>query len=93
MWLRSEGFVDRVKLWQSSNHFQVSPNYILGCKLKALKTNLRAWNEEVFGNIGKKKQLRNNFFWLIMLKKGILFSPFDQLVYNSFFALFPLLLL
>ncbi len=33
-----------------------SPSYILARKLKALKTDLRAWNE-VFGNIEKKKQL------------------------------------
>jgi hypothetical protein len=29
----------------------------LGRKLKALKADLRAWNEKVFGNIGTKKQL------------------------------------
>jgi hypothetical protein len=36
LWLKSEGFVDRVKLWWSSYHFQGFPRYILTCKLKAL---------------------------------------------------------
>jgi hypothetical protein len=37
MWLKSEGFVDRVRLWWSTYHCQGSPSYILVCKLKALK--------------------------------------------------------
>jgi hypothetical protein len=32
------------------------PSYILGNKLKALKTDLKKWNEEVFGEVGKKKK-------------------------------------
>jgi hypothetical protein len=50
MWLKSKDFVDRF-----SFHFQDSPSYVLACKLKALKADLRAWNEE-FGNIRRKKQ-------------------------------------
>jgi hypothetical protein len=55
MWLKSEGFVDREKLWWSSYHSQGTSSYILPCKLKALKSDLKAWNEEKFGNIEKKK--------------------------------------
>jgi hypothetical protein len=54
MWLKYEGFVDRVRFWCSSYHFQSSPSYILSHKLKALKADLRAWNKE-FGNIGRKR--------------------------------------
>ncbi|XP_059428690.1 uncharacterized protein LOC132162467 [Corylus avellana] len=35
--------------------FQGAPSYIIACKLKALKSDLKAWNEEDFGNIEKKK--------------------------------------
>jgi hypothetical protein len=37
-------------------------SYILACKLKALKVDLRVWNEEVFGNVERKKKL---LFWRI----------------------------
>jgi len=32
-------------------------NFILASKLKALKSDLRRWNEEIFGNVGRKKKL------------------------------------
>jgi len=35
------------------------PSFILACKLKALKIDLKNWNEEVFGNVVKQKK----FFW------------------------------
>jgi hypothetical protein len=58
MWLKTEGFVERVKLWWDSYSFQGSPSYVLACKLKALKQDLKKWNEEVFGNVeGKKRKL------------------------------------
>jgi hypothetical protein len=56
MWLKSEGFVEQVKTWWMSYSFQGSPSYVLACKLKALKSDLKKWNEEVFGNVGKKKK-------------------------------------
>lgn len=56
MWLKSQGFVDRMKLWRLAYHFQGSPSYILAHKLKTLKADLRAQNEE-FGNIGRKKHV------------------------------------
>jgi hypothetical protein len=46
--------VDKVKQWWTSYHFQGSPSFILASKLKALKVNLKAWNEEVFGNIERE---------------------------------------
>jgi hypothetical protein len=50
-WLKSEGFIDRVKQWWTSYLFQGSLSFILARKLKALKVYLR-----VFGNIEKKKK-------------------------------------
>lgn len=56
MWLKYEGFVEQVKKWWLSFEFLGLPSFILANKLKALKTDLKKWNEEVFGDIGKKKK-------------------------------------
>jgi hypothetical protein len=56
MWLKLEGFVEQVKTWWMSYSFQGSPSYVLACKLKALKADLKKWNEDVFGYVGKKRK-------------------------------------
>jgi len=38
-----------------SYEFYGLPSYVLANKLKALKADLKKWNEEVFGDLGKKK--------------------------------------
>jgi hypothetical protein len=55
MWLKSDGFVDQVKTWWMSYEFYGLPSYVLANKLKALNVDLKKWNEEVFGDVGKKK--------------------------------------
>jgi uncharacterized protein YydD (DUF2326 family) len=55
MWLKSDGFVNQVKTWWMSYEFYGLPSYVLANKLKALKADLKKWNEEVFGDVGKKK--------------------------------------
>jgi hypothetical protein len=55
MWLKSEGFVNQVKLWWQNYQFQGCLSYVLACKLKALKVDLRKWNEEIFGDVGNRK--------------------------------------
>jgi hypothetical protein len=47
MWLKLEGFLEKVKQWWMSYSFQGSLSFILECKLKALKIDLKEWNEEV----------------------------------------------
>jgi hypothetical protein len=37
--------------------FQGMPSYVLAHKLKALKFDLKRWNEEVFGNIERNKRI------------------------------------
>jgi hypothetical protein len=54
MWLKSYGFVDRVKQWWTSYLFQGSPSFILTRKLKTLKVDLRVWNEKVSDSVEKK---------------------------------------
>jgi hypothetical protein len=52
MRLKTEGFVDRVQSWWSSYSFSGSPSFVLACKLKALKEDLKQWNHLEFGNVG-----------------------------------------
>jgi hypothetical protein len=55
MWLKKEGFGALVKQWWDSYQFQGSPSFIFARKIKALKMDLKKWNEEVFGNIDCNK--------------------------------------
>jgi hypothetical protein len=41
MWLKSKSFLVQVKVWCKSYNFQGSPSYVLACKLRALKTDLK----------------------------------------------------
>jgi DMSO/TMAO reductase YedYZ molybdopterin-dependent catalytic subunit len=56
MWLKVEGFVGLVKQWWDSYIFQGTPSVVLARKLEALKIDLKKWNEEVFGNVERKKR-------------------------------------
>ncbi|KAK4559257.1 hypothetical protein RGQ29_008482 [Quercus rubra] len=49
MWLKDEGFVDRVRSWWDSYQVHGAPSFILANKLKLLKNDLKRWNVEVFG--------------------------------------------
>jgi hypothetical protein len=56
MWLKVDGFVDRVRGWWDSYSFPGSPSQTLASKLKALKLDLKKWNVNEFGNIHFKHQ-------------------------------------
>ena len=56
MWLKAEGFLDKVKSWWENYHFQGTPSFIPAKKLTTLKTDLKKWNKTDFGNITVKKQ-------------------------------------
>jgi hypothetical protein len=47
-----------VGLWWESYSFQGSPSFVLAQKLKALKVDLKSWNEQVFGNVESLKLAR-----------------------------------
>ena len=51
MWLKSEGFHDRVNRWWNSYNHSGSPSFVLVQKLKSLKLDLRRWNKEVFEDV------------------------------------------
>ena len=57
MWLKEEGFKELLKSWWQSFNFSSSFNFILAEKLKALKSNLKTWNKEVFGKVRVNKNL------------------------------------
>ena len=60
MWLKAEGFGELVQGWWDSYQIEGTPSFILAKKLKALKSNLKKWNDEVFGNVAhKRNQLMN----------------------------------
>ena len=56
MWLKVEGFVEKVKHWWEGYSFLGSPSFVLAQKLKALKKDLKKWNKEEFGNLAFKKK-------------------------------------
>jgi hypothetical protein len=45
-----------VKRWWGSCIYEGRPSYVFARKLKALKVDLKKWNEEVFGNVGVRKK-------------------------------------
>jgi endonuclease/exonuclease/phosphatase family metal-dependent hydrolase len=55
MWLKEEGFVDKVQNWWSGYEFVETPSFVLACKLKALKEDLKKWNKDTFGDIHYRK--------------------------------------
>ena len=51
MWLKDEGFVDRVQSWWESYQSQGASSFVLANKLKLLKNDLKRWIVEVFGHV------------------------------------------
>ena len=51
VWLKDEGFVDRVWSWWDSYQVHGAPSFILANKLNLLKNDLKKWNVEVFGHV------------------------------------------
>ena len=56
MWLKAEGFVDRVQHWWNGYNFMGSPGFILAQKLRALKADLKKWNREESGDLALRKE-------------------------------------
>jgi exonuclease III len=59
MWLKADGFVEKVKGWWESYQVQGTPSFIFAYKLKALKGDLKKWNAAEFGNV----ETRLNSLW------------------------------
>ena len=51
MWLKMDGFVDRVDSWWIRHSFSITPSYVFAKKLKVLKEDIIQWNCKEFGNV------------------------------------------
>ena len=56
MWLKMDGFKDRVRSWWNQYSFLGTPSFVLAKKLKALKEDLIQWNRSEFGNVEHKRK-------------------------------------
>ena len=63
--------MDMVRQWWSSYHFRGPPSYILTCKLKALKGDLKHWNKHVLGDVSFRKKCLMTELLDIDMKKGM----------------------
>uniref|UniRef100_A0A2N9FT22 Reverse transcriptase domain-containing protein n=1 Tax=Fagus sylvatica TaxID=28930 RepID=A0A2N9FT22_FAGSY len=80
MWLKVDGFRDKIQGWWSSYSFSGPPSLVLAKKLKALKEDLKIWNREVFGDVGlKKKGVMVDLLQLDEKEYQGLLSPKDRL--------------
>jgi len=50
-WLNTEGFSEKISNWWNSFSFYWRPDYILACKMKALKEKLKEWSKIEKGNL------------------------------------------
>ena len=67
--------MEKVRTWWESYHFQGSPSFWFASKLKALKLDLKKWNDEEFGNVeGKMNKLWKNLEVLDLLADSRLLS-------------------
>ena len=55
MWLKMDGFIDRVHSWWNRHSFSCTPSFVFAKKLKALKEDIIQWNRLEFGHVGRKK--------------------------------------
>jgi hypothetical protein len=56
MWLKEEGFVEKIRIWWDSFWFFGSPSFVLANKLRALKWEIKKWNLEEFGDVRERNK-------------------------------------
>ena len=56
LWLKTDGFVDRVQSWWNQHSFVGTPSFVLAKKLKALKKDIIQWDRREFGNVDRHKK-------------------------------------
>ena len=70
MWLKIEGFTDRVHSWWNQYSFSSTPSFVLAKKLKALKGDIIQWNCSEFENVGCQKKELSEALKLLDAKEG-----------------------
>ena len=65
MWLKEEGFKEKVQKWWAGLNFSGFESFVLASKLKALKRLLKYWNRLDFGKVevNKAQALNQVDFW------------------------------
>ena len=74
MWLKMDGFVDRVDSWWNCQSFSGTPSFVFAKKLKALKEAIIQWNCQEFGNVGRRKKELLGALEVLDAKEGFLVS-------------------
>ena len=72
MWLKTDGFVDRVDSWWNRHSFSGTPSLVFAKKLKALKEDIIQWNRQEFGNVGRRKKELLGALEVLDAKEGVL---------------------
>ena len=80
MWLKTEGFVDKVQSWWNRHLFVGTPSFVLAKKLKALKEDIVQWNRREFGNVERKKKQLLEELKILDAKEGDLGSRMRRIV-------------
>ena len=70
MWLKTNGFIERVHSWWNQYSFLGTPSFVLAKKLKALKGDIIQWNQSMFGNVGCQKKELLEALKLLDAKEG-----------------------
>ena len=62
--------MDKIHCWWSGYEFVGTPSFVLACKMKALKEDLKKWNRETFGDIYHRKTCRMRDILDLDVKEG-----------------------
>ena len=69
MWLKTDGFVDRVDSWWNRHSFSGTPSFLFA---KKLKEDIIQWNRQEFGNVGRRKKELLGALEVLDAKEGVL---------------------
>ena len=70
MWLKTDGFKNRVHSLWNRYSFSGTPSFVLAKKLKALKEDLIQWNRSKFGNVEHQRKDLLEALKLLDAKEG-----------------------
>ena len=70
MWLKMDGFIDRVQSWWNRHSFSGTPSFVFAKKLEALKEDIVQWNRLEFGHVSRKKSQLLETLKLLDAKEG-----------------------
>ena len=69
MWMKTDGFVERVDSWWNRHSFSGTPSFLFA---KKLKEDIIQWNRQEFGNVGRRKKELLGALEVLDAKEGVL---------------------